>query len=169
MSLSGLMPPICDDGNLLLDGGYINNLPVDVMRTLGAESIIAIDVAATDDNTPINYGDSLSGWRVLFDRWNYFNRGSAPLSLTEIQYRLAYVSSVRQLEEAKKMDKAYYVKPPVQKYGTLEFNNFDEIFGVGYKCGKELIKDWIQRGVFDKWRELHLLVGTRKRSRRNSV
>jgi len=29
MSLSGYMPPLCDpiDGHLLLDGGYINNLP----------------------------------------------------------------------------------------------------------------------------------------------
>lgn len=29
MSLSGYMPPLCDpqDGHLLLDGGYCNNLP----------------------------------------------------------------------------------------------------------------------------------------------
>lgn len=29
MSLSGYMPPLCDpkDGHLLMDGGYINNLP----------------------------------------------------------------------------------------------------------------------------------------------
>ena len=29
MSLSGYLPPLCDpkDGSLLMDGGYINNLP----------------------------------------------------------------------------------------------------------------------------------------------
>ena len=29
MSLSGYLPPMCDpiDGHLLLDGGYVNNLP----------------------------------------------------------------------------------------------------------------------------------------------
>ena len=29
MSLSGYLPPVCDpvDGHLLLDGGYVNNLP----------------------------------------------------------------------------------------------------------------------------------------------
>jgi lysophospholipid hydrolase len=34
MSLSGYMPPLCDpaDGHLLLDGGYVNNLPADVMK-----------------------------------------------------------------------------------------------------------------------------------------
>lgn len=31
MSLSGYLPPLCDpsDGHLLLDGGYVNNLPGD--------------------------------------------------------------------------------------------------------------------------------------------
>lgn len=34
MSLAGYLPPLCDpsDGHLLLDGGYVNNLPADVMR-----------------------------------------------------------------------------------------------------------------------------------------
>lgn len=32
MSLSGYLPPLCDpkDGHLLMDGGYINNLPGEV-------------------------------------------------------------------------------------------------------------------------------------------
>lgn len=35
MSLSGYMPPMCDpvDGHLLLDGGYVNNLPGNRDRT----------------------------------------------------------------------------------------------------------------------------------------
>ena len=46
MSLSGYLPPICDpqDGHHLLDGGYVDNLPVTVMRNLyGATTVIAID------------------------------------------------------------------------------------------------------------------------------
>ena len=31
MSLSGFMPPLCDRGDMLLDGGYLNNLPADIM------------------------------------------------------------------------------------------------------------------------------------------
>lgn len=36
MSLSGYMPPMCDpvDGHLLLDGGYVNNLPGNPDRTI---------------------------------------------------------------------------------------------------------------------------------------
>jgi lysophospholipid hydrolase len=44
MSLSGLVPPLCDKGDLLMDGGYLNNLPADQLRKMGVNSIIAIDV-----------------------------------------------------------------------------------------------------------------------------
>lgn len=52
MSLAGYLPPLCDpvDGHYLLDGGYVNNLPADVMRTVfGARCIIAVDVGSSDD------------------------------------------------------------------------------------------------------------------------
>ena len=51
---------------MLVDGGYLNNVPADVMKTLsGAKRIIAIDVGIGDDPSPVKYGDSLSGWWVV--------------------------------------------------------------------------------------------------------
>ena len=44
MSLTYFIPPICDGANLLVDGGYINNLPADVMRQRGADTVIACDI-----------------------------------------------------------------------------------------------------------------------------
>ena len=41
--------------------------------------------------------------------------------------RLAYVSCVRQLEEVKSADYCDYIRPPIDKYGTLQFDNYDEI------------------------------------------
>ncbi|XP_061867623.1 patatin-like phospholipase domain-containing protein 7 isoform X3 [Colius striatus] len=72
MSLSGYMPPLCDpkDGHLLMDGGYINNLPADVARSMGAKVVIAIDVGSRDETDLTNYGDCLSGWWLLWKRWN---------------------------------------------------------------------------------------------------
>ncbi len=48
MSLATYLPPLCDphDGHLLLDGGYVNNLPADIMRSRGARYILAVDVGA---------------------------------------------------------------------------------------------------------------------------
>merc|ERR1719412_2449690 len=75
MSLAGWLPPICDprDGHLLLDGGYTNNLPADIMRSRGAKHILAVDVGSIDSVDFTNYGDSLNGWSVLISRWNPFS------------------------------------------------------------------------------------------------
>merc|ERR1712183_516533 len=138
MSLAGYLPPLCDpaDGHLLLDGGYVNNLPADIMHKRGAKHILAVDVGATDELDLANYGDSLSGWSILWAKLNPFVSVPRVLSQADIQVRLAYVSCVRQMEEVKTADYCDYIRPPIDKYGTLQFDSFDEIREVGYYHGQ---------------------------------
>lgn len=49
------------------------------------------------------------------------------LNMAEIQTRLAYVCCVRQLEMVKNSDYCEYIRPPIDRYGTLDFGKFDEI------------------------------------------
>jgi len=49
MSLPGLVAPIEIDGRLLVDGGLVRNLPVDVAREMGADVVIAIDISTPLD------------------------------------------------------------------------------------------------------------------------
>lgn len=78
---------------MLLDGGYINNLPADVMLstvfeyspfseyrlllniasflkcfvdTMSCNRVIAVDVGSADDRAPMDYGDSLSGYNYSY-------------------------------------------------------------------------------------------------------
>uniref|UniRef100_A0A672U8L8 lysophospholipase n=1 Tax=Strigops habroptila TaxID=2489341 RepID=A0A672U8L8_STRHB len=152
MSLSGYMPPLCDpkDGHLLMDGGYINNLPADVARSTGAKVVIAIDVGSRDETDLTNYGDCLSGWWLLWKRWNPLAEKVKVLNMAEIQTRLAYVCCVRQLEMVKNSDYCEYIRPPIDRYGTLEFGKFDEICEVGYQHGKTVFNVWCRSGVLDK-------------------
>jgi len=46
MSIPGALPPILIDDTLLVDGGIANNIPIDVVRKMGADIIIAVDVSA---------------------------------------------------------------------------------------------------------------------------
>uniref|UniRef100_A0A673BEP4 lysophospholipase n=1 Tax=Sphaeramia orbicularis TaxID=375764 RepID=A0A673BEP4_9TELE len=126
MSLSGYLPPLCDpkDGHLLMDGGYINNLPADVARSMGAKVVIAIDVGSRDETNLTNYGDSLSGWWLLWKRLNPLAEKVKVLNMAEIQTRLAYVCCVRQLESVKNSDYCEYIRPPIDRYRTLEFGKF---------------------------------------------
>ncbi len=49
MAVPGLFAPIELDGQRLVDGGLLNNLPVDVTRQLGADVVIAVDVASAPE------------------------------------------------------------------------------------------------------------------------
>lgn len=46
MSIPGALPPITIDGKLLVDGGIADNVPIDIIRKMGADIIIVVDVSA---------------------------------------------------------------------------------------------------------------------------
>ncbi|KAK9465504.1 hypothetical protein V1512DRAFT_228154 [Lipomyces arxii] len=170
MSLAGLLPPITDDGSMLLDGGYVDNLPVSYMKMLGTEVVFAVDVGSVDDTTPMTWGDSLSGLWVVWNRWNIFSRQPNVPSMADIQARLAYVSSVEALEKAKNIPGCIYLRPPIDKYATLEFNKFEEIYDVGYQFTKAFIANLQVNGDFPKIAGLSLFNDSSRRiQRRNSV
>jgi NTE family protein len=55
MAIPGAFTPVEIDGKLLVDGGMVNQVPVDVVRAMGADMVIAVDVG-----TPLSKVDSTS-------------------------------------------------------------------------------------------------------------
>jgi lysophospholipid hydrolase len=124
------------------------------MRAQGASVIMAIDVGSQDDTDLTDYGDDLSGWWVLYKRFNPFTSPVKVMAIPDIQSRLAYVSCVRQLEQVKNSDYCEYLRPPIDKYKTLAFGSFDEIKDVGYNYGKDYFEKLVKNGGisrFNKW------------------
>jgi lysophospholipid hydrolase len=146
MTLVGLLPPLCDHGSLLVDGGYIDNLPVAAMSSMGASTIFASDVGSIDDNSPRIFGDTVSGWWLLINRWNPFSNARHVPAITEIQSRLAYVSSVNTLEQVKVAKNCLYIQMPVQEYGTLQFNKFEELRKKGYHAAMDILEKFEEEG-----------------------
>ncbi|MDR3522253.1 MAG: cyclic nucleotide-binding and patatin-like phospholipase domain-containing protein [Acidocella sp.] len=50
-AIPGVLPPIAIDSHLYIDGGTVNNLPIDVMARQGAGKIIAVDVLSETVHT----------------------------------------------------------------------------------------------------------------------
>lgn len=46
LAIPGVIAPMKMDGRKLVDGGILNNVPADVARSMGADIVIAVDVAA---------------------------------------------------------------------------------------------------------------------------
>lgn len=49
MAVPGVFTPVEMDGRILVDGGIVDNLPVDVAKEMGADIVIAVDVGSDAD------------------------------------------------------------------------------------------------------------------------
>jgi predicted acylesterase/phospholipase RssA len=69
-AIPGILPPVWHEGDLLVDGGLMNNLPVDLARERpGIARVLAVDVAPPRQRTPREpFGYHVSGWRALAGR-----------------------------------------------------------------------------------------------------
>uniref|UniRef100_A0A673HS27 lysophospholipase n=1 Tax=Sinocyclocheilus rhinocerous TaxID=307959 RepID=A0A673HS27_9TELE len=156
-SYTPYLPPLCDpkDGHLLVDGCYVNNVPADIARNMGTKTVIAIDVGSQDETDLCNYGDSLSGWWLLWKRINPWAEKVKVPDMAEIQSRLAYVSCVRQLELVKKSAYCEYIRPPIDRFKTMDFGKFDEIYDVGYQHGKLVFTEWARGDIIENMLKDH--------------
>ncbi|MCR5131768.1 MAG: patatin-like phospholipase family protein [Prevotella sp.] len=68
MSIPGLFKKVKFDGYVLLDGGLLNNLPVDVARQMGADIVIAVDLTVNHhDDVDDDDDDDDFGLSEIFD------------------------------------------------------------------------------------------------------
>uniref|UniRef100_A0A8C6QJQ8 lysophospholipase n=1 Tax=Nannospalax galili TaxID=1026970 RepID=A0A8C6QJQ8_NANGA len=122
----------------------------DIARSMGAKTVIAIDVGSQDETDLSTYGDSLSGWWLLWKRLNPWADKVKVPDMAEIQSRLAYVSCVRQLEVVKSSSYCEYLRPPIDCFKTMDFGKFDQIYDVGYQYGKAVFGGWTRGEVIEK-------------------
>lgn len=135
-SLPGIFPPCKDEhGNCLIDGGIINNLPVDVMRQkIGHGKIIAsgfekehiLDFPSTEGG--------ISGWHLLKNKIIHGKSGFP--SLTEvIMLGCLSTSSHNASQLASKAD--IFIAPKAFEIGMLDFKAIDRAIEIGYAAAME--------------------------------
>lgn len=72
VSIPGVIPPMLLHGELHLDGGLLNNLPVDIMRKFISHrgSIIAIDLGTIKDESKYNFPPILPFWKAFLAKFH---------------------------------------------------------------------------------------------------
>ena len=149
-AIPGIIPPMIDHGDLLVDGGVLDNLPVAVMQQRNGDGpIIASDVSAPVDlKTTAEFGPYLSGWQLLWQRLNPLAKSPDVPSLGATIMRASLLSSAHALDEAKAMADIY-LYPPVEEFGTLEFLALEAIVEIGYNHAQKMIEQWRAEGKLD--------------------
>lgn len=146
ISLPGILPPVTLGGDLYVDGGLLNNLPIDVMTRLsGGGPVMAIDVSPEEDLTSeIDLASaSLSGWRVLWQRLRPFGSPLDVPYISSVLMRSVVVGSlVRERERRAAEMASLYFKMPVDDWGLLEFEKLEAIAARGYETSQGPIRAW---------------------------
>jgi NTE family protein len=146
ISLPGVMLPCYHDGDLLVDGGLLNNLPVNVMRSVfKGNTVIAVDVEPKRDlvvNT--EFATEISGWALLINRLNPFKKTVKVPSILNVLIRSATLASVYNGNRLLELDPPdLYIPLPVGAWGTLAFDAIDDIVACGYEVSFPILQTWL--------------------------
>lgn len=134
VALPGILPPVAHHGHLLVDGGVMNNLPVDVMRARNVGPIIASDVTGEVDLTVRDnrYGER-PVWSLLWQRM----RGTP--SIVTILMRSGTVGSEAQRRVVRE-HADYIFEPPLPDLGLHDWKLFDRAVAEGYAHAQTMIE-----------------------------
>jgi predicted acylesterase/phospholipase RssA/CRP-like cAMP-binding protein len=147
VSLPGILPPMRLGSDLHVDGGLVNNLPIDVMAArpeVGA--VIAVDVGAeVEMGAPAGFEPELSGWRALWERFVPRPGRARPPTIMSVLTRSSFVASVYWARERHTAELAsLYLRVPVADLRLLAFERIDDIAARGYEATIGPIRQWWQ-------------------------
>jgi NTE family protein len=129
VAIPGVLPPVMHKGELLVDGGTMNNLPVDAMRELGRGPVVGCDVGA--DRAFVADGDDMdvpSPWQIV--SWLRRKRGRP--NIFRILWRAGMVNSAATtLAHREKTD--LLLQPPLAEIDMLNWKAFDRAIALGYE------------------------------------
>ena len=133
VALPGILPPVTHNGHLLVDGGLMNNLPVDVMAERSSGPIIASDVTGEID---LKARDDRYGERPWW--WLIGQRMAGTPSIVSILMRSGTVGSEAQRRLAREQAN-YMFEPPLTGVGLRDWRAFDRCVAEGYQHALRMI------------------------------
>ena len=136
MSLPLIFPPVEVDGQVLIDGGTMNNVPADVVRAMGADRVVAVNVGDLANRDGVAY--------TLF--------GLAGSTLDAMMR----ASTVRAIASADVV-----INVPLREFGSLDWRRGDELIDAGYQAA-EAMRAHINGGMHDTMERLKPFFRIRK-------
>ncbi len=112
-AIPGIFIPVRNQGKLLVDGGVLNNVPVDVARKLGAEVVIAVN---------------LGGGRKAAQVNNIFDAIIQSLHLMAIEST-----------EARLKNADVVIEPQVSHIGLIDFSRKKELLTLGIQAAEQAL------------------------------
>jgi NTE family protein len=129
VAIPGVLPPVFHGGEVFVDGGTMNNLPVDVMRAKGRGPVIGVDVA-TDRTftTDIDATEAPSFWNLISRQHGRHKRPN----ILQILWRSGMVNSTTATQEHRGQSDLLLM-PPLESLDLLDWKSFERAIEIGYR------------------------------------
>jgi NTE family protein len=132
MSLPLIFPPMEIDSYVLIDGGTMNNVPADIVKEMGADRVVAVNVGDLSDRAHV----SASMLGVAGNTLDAMMRAST---------RRAIVSA------------DVVINVPAQTFGSLDWRRAAELIDVGYRAAEamrdQLLPLAVSEAEYETWRQ----------------
>lgn len=129
VAIPGVLPPVMNNGEVLVDGGTMNNLPVDAMRELGRGPVIGCDVGGDRAFTSAcEEIDVPPPWDLV----GWLSRKPRRPNIFRILWRAGMVNSTATtLAHREKTD--LLLQPPLAQVDMLNWQELERAIGLGYE------------------------------------
>ena len=132
MSLPLIFPPVDRDGYVLVDGGLLNNVPADVVRAMGADRVVAINVGDLENPEALD----LSMLQAANNSVTAMMRASTRIGLSQADIQ---------------------INVPLKDYGSLDWRRSADLVREGYKAAEamrdQLLPLAVSEAEFAVWRQ----------------
>nr|WP_314489759.1 patatin-like phospholipase family protein [uncultured Pseudomonas sp.] len=116
MSIPAVFAPVEINGQLLVDGGMVDNIPVDVAREMGVDRVIVVDIG-----TPLRPRKQLT---TVFD---ILNQSTTLMTRSNSEVQLASLTPDDIL-----------IQPALSSIGATDFGRSQDIISAGYRATQAL-------------------------------
>lgn len=116
MSIPAVFAPVELDGRLLVDGGMVDNIPVDVARDMGVDRVIVVDI-----------GTPLKPRKELLTVVDVLNQSTTMMTRRNSEQQLATLR-----------DSDVLVQPNMTGFEVTDFGRSEELIEAGYQAAKAL-------------------------------
>jgi NTE family protein len=146
VAIPGVLPPVFHGGEVFVDGGAMNNLPVDVMCARARGPVIGVDVGTDRVFTAdVDATEAPSILNLIRGRG-----GRRRPNILQILWRAGMVNSATATQE-RRAQSDLLLTPPLESLDLLDWKSFERAMTIGYRDACERLAagglERLQRGL----------------------
>jgi NTE family protein len=138
VSIPGIFHPVSNKKRILVDGGILNNLPIDVLQNKGVDKIIAVNLEGNKINKEV-YETAVA------------EKSDISIGIVNILLNSYTMIISSQLKEIHRNQNVFVLHPELGKISFKDFHKSDDGINAGYECAKRnsnKLKKFVGKSLF---------------------